>query len=1097
MSRFSLRYPYLIIVACLIVCVVGVTSLVKMPVDLFPPIRIPVVVVATFFNGMPPEQIETDITGRFERFFTLASGVDHMESRSLPGVSLIKIYFQPGFDPDSAVTSIANLATADLRKLPPGTLPPVVLKFDASSLPVCLVTLKGAGLSEAKLRDEGQYDVRNQIANVPGASVPQPFGGKYRQIMVYVDPLKLQAHQLSVMDVVRTVNEANLILPAGDVKIGPYDYNLYANSQINSMSDINRLPLKTVGNASVLVADVGKAEDAAQIQNNIVRVDGQPSVYLPVMKQGGDANTIAVVDGIKEGVSHLLDVPKQLIAKVVFDQSVFVRSAIENLIHEGAIGLLLTGVMILVFLGSMRATVAVFLSIPLSALAAFIALSMGDSTINAMILGGLALAFSRLIDNSVVVLENIFRHMEMGESPEVAAERGGQEVAIPVLAATLTTAVVFFPVTFLYGVSRFLFTALALSVVLSLFASYFVAMTVVPLFCARLIKPHQAHADAEASAEAQAEGKAHAGGPARAEAGDAHAGGSVHVGGGKALGGAATPRSWGARFNAAFNRRFTTMLDNYEGSLARALLRPAATVLGITGVFVLSLALYPLVGKAYFPRTDPSQFVIDLKAPTGTRLELTDKLVDQVEQVVREVVPKNELKIVVSNIGTQPGFSSMYTSNSGPHTAFVQVGLQDDHTLSSFQYMDLVRAKLRKRLPELTTYFQTGGLVDAIVNLGLPAPLDVQVSGSNLEAAHEVATKIAEQAHALRGVSDVYVPQDINYPSLKLDIDRVRASELGLNEKEVVGNVITALTSNAMIAPSYWVDPKSGNDYMLTVQYPENFIHSMTDLTSVPLRGSRSSDPTQLDNVSTLHHIESPTEVDHYQLRREMDVYVSPAGEDLSHVISGVNRIIQGLQLPQGVRVTVRGSAQAMQTSFSSFGLGLILATVLVYLILVAQFQSFVDPLLILLAVPTGLTGVLAILYITDTTLNIMSLMGVVMMVGIVVSNSILIVEFTNRLREEGRTLREAVSLACRVRLRPVLMTSLATLIGLIPMALKLGTGSEAYAPLARAIIGGLAVSVVLTVYIVPAAYYLAHRRDEERRVRAAADGGPAAGPAA
>jgi len=1097
MSRFSLRYPYLIIVACLIVCVVGVTSLVKMPVDLFPPIRIPVVVVATFFNGMPPEQIETDITGRFERFFTLASGVDHMESRSLPGVSLIKIYFQPGFDPDSAVTSIANLATADLRKLPPGTLPPVVLKFDASSLPVCLVTLKGAGLSEAKLRDEGQYDVRNQIANVPGASVPQPFGGKYRQIMVYVDPLKLQAHQLSVMDVVRTVNEANLILPAGDVKIGPYDYNLYANSQINSMSDINRLPLKTVGNASVLVADVGKAEDAAQIQNNIVRVDGQPSVYLPVMKQGGDANTIAVVDGIKEGVSHLLDVPKQLIAKVVFDQSVFVRSAIENLIHEGAIGLLLTGVMILVFLGSMRATVAVFLSIPLSALAAFIALSMGDSTINAMILGGLALAFSRLIDNSVVVLENIFRHMEMGESPEVAAERGGQEVAIPVLAATLTTAVVFFPVTFLYGVSRFLFTALALSVVLSLFASYFVAMTVVPLFCARLIKPHQAHADAEASAEAQAEGKAHAGGPARAEAGDAHAGGSVHVGGGKALGGAATPRSWGARFNAAFNRRFTTMLDNYEGSLARALLRPAATVLGITGVFVLSLALYPLVGKAYFPRTDPSQFVIDLKAPTGTRLELTDKLVDQVEQVVREVVPKNELKIVVSNIGTQPGFSSMYTSNSGPHTAFVQVGLQDDHTLSSFQYMDLVRAKLRKRLPELTTYFQTGGLVDAIVNLGLPAPLDVQVSGSNLEAAHEVATRIAEQAHALRGVSDVYVPQDINYPSLKLDIDRVRASELGLNEKEVVGNVITALTSNAMIAPSYWVDPKSGNDYMLTVQYPENFIHSMTDLTSVPLRGSRSSDPTQLDNVSTLHHIESPTEVDHYQLRREMDVYVSPAGEDLSHVISGVNRIIQGLQLPQGVRVTVRGSAQAMQTSFSSFGLGLILATVLVYLILVAQFQSFVDPLLILLAVPTGLTGVLAILYITDTTLNIMSLMGVVMMVGIVVSNSILIVEFTNRLREEGRTLREAVSLACRVRLRPVLMTSLATLIGLIPMALKLGTGSEAYAPLARAIIGGLAVSVVLTVYIVPAAYYLAHRRDEERRVRAAADGGPAAGPAA
>jgi hydrophobic/amphiphilic exporter-1 (mainly G- bacteria), HAE1 family len=1053
MSRFAIRYPYLIIVICLITCVVGVTSLARMPVDLFPAIRIPVVVVATFFSGMPPEQIETDITGRFERFFTLASGVDHMESRSLPGVSLIKIYFQPGFDADSAVTSIANLALADLRKLPPGTLPPVVLKFDASSLPVCLVTLKGAGLNEAKLRDLGQYDVRNQIANVPGASVPQPFGGRYRQIMVYVDPLKLQAHQLSVMDVVRTVNDANLILPAGDVKIGPYDYNLYANSQVDAMAEINRLPLKTVGSASVLVADVGNAQDAAQIQYNIVRVDGQPSVYLPVLKQGGDANTIAVVDGIRRGVRNLLDVPKQLIASVVFDQSQFVRNAIENLLHEGAIGLVLTAVMILVFLGSMRATVAVLLSIPLSALAAFIALAMGDSTVNAMILGGLALAFSRLIDNSVVVLENIFRHLELGEPPVVAAERGGSEVALPVLAATLTTAIVFFPVIFLYGVSRFLFTALALAVVLSLFASYFVAMTVVPLFCARLIKAHGSPEHQRAPAAAAAAAR-----PGRLAA-------------------------WGRRFNAGFNRRFKDMLDGYETTLARALLRPAATVLGITGIFVLSLGLYPLVGKSYFPRTDPGQFVINLKAPTGMRLELTDQLVARVEQIVREVVPAKELRILVSNIGTTPGFSSIYTPNSGPHTAFVQVGLEDRRSRSSFEYMDLVRARLRHQLPLLAAYFQTGGLVDAVLNLGLPAPLDVQVSGTDMSAAHGVAAQIARQAGAFPGVSDVLLPQDIDYPALRLDIDRVRASELGLNEKEVVDNVITALTSNGMIAPSYWVDPKSGNDYMLTVQYPENTIHNFADLRAVPLRGSRSLVPAQLDTVSSIRHIESPTEVDHYQLRRVMDVYVSPSGEDLSGVLSKVERIVHDLKLPEGVRVTIRGSAQAMRTSFSAFGFGLILATLLVYLVLVAQFQSFLDPLLILLAVPTGLTGVLLALFITGTTLNVMSLMGVVMMVGIVVSNSILIVEFTNRLRREGRALREAVSLACRVRLRPVLMTSLATLIGLLPLALKLGTGAEAYAPLARAIIGGLAVSVVLTVFIVPAAYYIVHRRDEQPAV--------------
>jgi multidrug efflux pump subunit AcrB len=1039
MSRFAIRYPYLIIVTCLIVCVIGISSLVRMPVDLFPPIKIPVVVVATFFSGMPPEQIENDITGRFERFFTLAAGIDHIESRSLSGVSLIKIYFQPGVNPDAALSSIANLAMADLRKLPPGTLPPVVLKFDASSLPVCLVTLKGEGLNEAQLRDIGQYTVRNQIANVPGASVPQPFGGRYRQIMVYVDPLKLEAHQLGVMDVVRTVNDANLILPAGDVKIGPFDYNLYANSQLEKMKDINQLPLKTVGNASVLVADVGEAKDASQIQNNIVRVNGQPSVYLPVMKQGGDANTISVVDGIKKAVGGLLDVPSQLSTKVVFDQSVFVRTAIENLVHEGAIGLVLTGLMILIFLGSMRATVAVFLSIPLSALAAFFALSLGDSTINAMVLGGLALAFSRLIDNSVVVLENIFRHMELGETPEVAAERGGREVALPVLAATLTTVIVFFPVTFLYGVSRFLFTALALAVVLSLFASYFVAMTVVPLFCAKLIKGPQGHGEGEAHAR----------------------------------------RGWGAKFNLWFNRRFTGMLDKYEGVLNLALLRPMATVIGILGIFLVSLALYPLVGKAYFPRTDPSQFVINLKATTGTRLETTDKIVEKVERVVSEVVPEAERRIIVSNLGTTPGFSSIYTPNSASHTAFIQVGLTEGHKVSSFEYMRKVRDRLSREIPEISAYFQTGGLVDAILNLGLPAPIDVQVSGMNMEAAHGVAEEIARKCRALHDVSDVLVPQDIDAPALKLDVDRERASELGLTAKEIVGSVITALNSDAMIAPSFWVDPKSGNDYFLTVQFPENSVKNLAGLGTLPLRAPHLREPTRLDSVAHVTHINAPTEVDHYQLRREMDVYVSPSKEELGQVYSSVQKIVDDQKLPPNVRVNIRGSAKAMTTSFKSFGFGLLLSTLLVYLVLVAQFESFVDPLLILLAVPTGIAGVVFTLILTGTTLNVMSLMGVVMMVGIVVSNSILIVEFTRRLREEGRSLREAVALACRVRLRPVLMTSLATLIGLLPMAAKLGTGSEAYAPLARAIIGGLAVSVVLTVFIVPAAYLVTYRKKE------------------
>jgi len=1044
MSGFAIRNPYFIIVCCLVIAIVGTTVLVRMPVDLFPPINIPVVVVATFYSGMPPEQIETDITGRFERFFTLGSNIDHIESRSLPGVSLIKIYFQPGTDPDADLSEISNLALADLRKLPPGTLPPVVLKFDASSLPVCLITLKGEGLNETQLRDLGQYDVRNQVANVPGASVPQPFGGRYRQIMVYVDPLKLEAHQLSVMDVVRTVNDSNLILPAGDVKIGPIDYNLYTNSQLPTTAEINHLPLKSVGNASVLVQDVGRALDAHEIQTNVVRVDGQRSVYLPILKQGGDTNTIAVVDGIRSAVSDLVDVPKQLVAKVVFDQSIFVKKAIENLLHEGAIGLVLTAVMILFFLGSMRATAAVFLSIPLSALAAFLAISALGGTVNTMVLGGLALAFSRLIDNSVVVLENIFRHMEMGEAVEVAAEKGGQEVVLPVLAATLTTIVVFFPVVFLYGVSRFLFVALASAVVLSMLASFFVAMTVVPLFCARLLRsPHLVHEHQVSN----------------------------------------------SRFGhvvARFNQYFDQLVRYYDRTVSRSLVRPAATTVGLVGTALLSFSLYPLLGVAYFPRTDPGQFVINLKAPSGTRLEITEQDVKHVEDEIRRIVPPNELGMIVSNIGVTPGFSAIYTPNSAEHTAFVQVSLQDGHKVGSYEYMKRVRLALRMDEPELSSYFQSGGLVDSVLNLGLPAPIDVQVSGSNLDQTFETASKLAHQIRRLPGVSDVLIPQDIDYPALRINIDRERASLVGLSQKEVVDNVITALTSNQMIAPSYWVDPKSGNDYMLTVQYPEDEVRTLNDLKQIPIRAAAGSRTTQLDSVADIKPINSPTEVDHYQLRRVIDLYVSPRSEDLGRLTDRIERIVDSANLPEGIRVNLRGSVQGMRSSFKSFGIGLLLSVALVYLILVAQFQSFLDPFIILFAIPPGLAGVLFMLLLTGTTLNIMSLMGLVMMVGIVVSNSILIVDFARAMWQRGTPLRESVVAASRIRLRPVLMTSLATIIGLTPMAMKLGTGAEAYAPLARAIIGGLLLSVVVTVYLVPAAYLWAHRKEEAAEERPA-----------
>ncbi len=1049
MSSFSIRNPYFVVVICLALLVIGVTSLARMPVDLFPSINLPEVVVATFYSGMPPQDIETDITDPLERFFTLASGIDHMESRSLLGVSIIRVYFQPGTSADADVTELSNLALADLKRLPPGTLPPVVLKFDASSLPVCLVTLKGQDLNQTQLHDIGQFAIRNQIAVVKGAEIPPPFGGKYRQIMVYVDPYKLASRQLSPMDVVNAVNNFNLILPAGDVKMGPFDYYVYSNSLVNNMDQLGKIPIKTVGSSWVSVNDVGEAQDANQIQYNIVRVDGQRSVYLPIMKQGGDTNTIEVVNGIRDMIGHLFDIPKQLVASVVFDQSAFVKEAIRTLLHEGLIGLLLTSLMILVFLGSFRATTAVFLSIPLSALATFVILNMTGSTINTMILGGLALAFSRIIDNSVISLENIYRHLEMGTAPAAAAEVGGNEVSLAVLAATLTTVVVFFPVTFLYGVSKFLFSALAIAVVISLFASYFVAMTVIPLFCSRFLKavPHEAGYRAHAQ-PSQAESRA--------------------------------PSSWWDKFNAGFNRIFSRLLDSYEYWVRRALIRPGRTVAILSGMFLVSLAIYPFLGLAFFPQTDAGQFTINFKVPTGTRIEVTEQYVAKVEDLIRRVVDPKDFKIVVSNIGVVPDFSSLYTTNAGPYTATIQVALNQPHRLSSFAYMNRVQKEIASQFPEVRAFFSSGSMVDAILNMGMPAPIDIQVSSPDLHQIHGIAEELAGRIRQLPGVGEVYIPQDLNYPALRLDVDRVHAAELGLTQKEVVDNVITALNSNYMIAPNYWVDYKTGNDYYLTVQYYEKgrpAISNFADLTNIPIRASNLRQATTLDSVVKLQNVQTPTEVDHYQIQRVTDIYVTPAGEDLGKVADAVRGVIGQMKLPENVRVNLRGMVEGMQASFKSFAIGLSLSVVLLYLILVAQFKSFKDPFLIMLAIPMGFIGVLLILPLTGTSLNVMSLMGVLMLVGISASNSILIVEFAHRLEEQGKSVEEAVITSCRVRLRPILMTSLATIIGMVPMAFKLGTGSEQYAPLARAIIGGLSASVVLTVFIVPAAYLLVYRR--------------------
>src|SRR5580658_6917792 len=984
MSKFSIANPFFVIVVCLAISILGIVAVMTMPVDLFPAINLPQVIVATFYSGMPPQDIETDITYPLERFFTLAVGIDHSESRSMLGVSMIRVYFQPGTNADADVTQLSNLALADLKRLPPGTLPPVVLKSDASSLPVCLVGVSGSGLTEAQLHDYAQIPVRNQISVIKGAEIPPPFGGKYRQIMAYIDPYKLASRQLSPMDVVNAVNDSNLILPARDVKMGPFDYYVYSNSLVDTMHQLDEVPLKADGDSWVRLSDVGKAVDGAAVQYNVVRVGGQKSTYIPIMKQGGDTNTIEVVNGVRELIKHLYDVPANLKASLLFDQSVFVKEAINTVMHEGLIGLVLTGIMILLFLGNVRATGAVLLSIPLSALATVVVLKLMGATINTMILAGIALAFSRVIDNSVISLENIYRHLEMGSLPRIAAQIGGAEVALAVLAATLVDVVDFFPVTFLYGVSKFLFTALALAFSISLLMSFVVSMTVIPLFCSCFlgVVPHS-HTENTPQTE------------------------------GEVIEPNKKPRrSLWERFNEGFNAQFNRVLDVYESSVRFALRSPGLTVVLLMATFVLSLGIYPFLGLAFFPQTDAGQFTISMKAPTGTRIQLTNDYVGKVEDLIRKTIAPEDFHMTVSNIGVVPDFSALYTSNSGAYTATIQTELTDGHKVGSYKYMAEVQRRINKQYPELRTFFQTGSMVDAIINTGMPAPIDIQVSSPDVPGDFRLAHEIAAKVAALPETGQIYIPQDMDYPGIRMDVNRVHAAELGLSQKDVVNNVITALNSNVMIAPNYWVDRKTGNNYFLTVQYYEQgkpSIRDPLDLTNIPLRAPKLKDSTTLDTVVSLQRLQTPTEIDHYAIQRSADLYVTPKGEALNVIAEKVREIVAATPKASNVRVDLRGMVVGMEESFKSFGVGFILSFILLYLILVAQFKSFVDPVLIMLAIPMSVSGVLLTLLWTHTTVNVMSLIGVLMLVGIANSNSILIVDFAHRLEEQGMSVMDAV----------------------------------------------------------------------------------------
>ncbi|HZY59681.1 MAG TPA: efflux RND transporter permease subunit, partial [Candidatus Binataceae bacterium] len=926
---FALRNPYLIIVGALIITLLGATAFVEMPVDVFPELKIPAVVVATFYAGMPPAQIEMDITTRFERFFTLANGVEHIESRSLPGVSMIKLFFHSNVDVNAAASSLANLAIADLRHLPPGTLPPIVLVFDASSLPVTLVTVAGKGFNETVLRDQAQYNIRNQLATVSGASVPPPFGGKYRQIMVYVKREALQSRGLTLMDVVHALNNANLIIPAGDAKIGPTDYFIYTNSMIEHADNINDVPVKVgPGQAPVYVRDIGRAQDAAQIQQNIVRVNGQHSVYLPVLKQGG-ANTIAVVDGVKRLLPRVFGMPQGMKLDAIFDQSQYIRTAVASLEHEAVSGAVLASLTILIFLGSFRSTFAIFLSIPLSILAGAFGLYFNNQTINIMTLGGFALAIGRLVDDSVVVLENINRHLAMDKSPPDAAREGAEEVALAVLASTITTVIVFFPVLFLAGVTKYLFSALALAVVLSMMASYVMAMTVIPIYCARFFT---------------------AAGARQMEAG-------------------ARKGVFGA-----FNRAYERFAQAYQWLLEGALDHKWVVIAAIGILFAGTMSLYPRLGTELFPATDGGQFIINIRAPLGSRIEITDALTARLEQVIREVIPPTELSMIVANLGLASGFSSIYSPNAAPDSGFVMVSLKAHHRVSTAQYVRRVRSALSARVPELQTFFQSGSIIEAVLNFGLAAPIDIQLSGPDYPPLFDTAMKVKGAIEGMPQVSEAFIPEETGYPTINIKVDRVTAARLGLNQKDVVNNVITALTSNGMIEPSIWIDPVTGDDYFLTAQYSEQDIRSLDTLRDIPVRSSTDessrTNALMLRSVATLQREAHPAESDHYNIQRVVDVLVAPTTQNAGGTQAALQKVVRKISLPHDVSIVYRGSVAAMEASFASFGFGLVMAVALLYLVMVAQFRSFLDPFIIMFAVPMGLIGVVWMLLLTNTTLN-------------------------------------------------------------------------------------------------------------------------------
>ncbi len=1029
--KIALRRPYTFIVMALFIVLMGLYSLFTTATDIFPAIRIPVVAVVWNYVGLQPEDMANRIVSFTERVATTTvNDIEHTESNSLNGIAVVKYFFQPHVNEDLAVAQITSISQTMLRQMPGGTTPPFILAYNASSVPVLQIALSSQKLSEAQLFDLGNNFIRTQLSTIAGVSLPWPYGGKQRQVQVDIDPAALRAKGISALDVMQAISNQNLIIPAGTQKISDLEYYIKLNASPKKIADLDNIPVKRVNGTVIYVRDVAHVRDGYPPQTNMVRMEGHRAVLMSVLKTGS-ASTLNIVDSIKKMMPDVkAGLPDDLRISLLADQSIFVRAAVSGVVREGAIAAALTAVMILLFLGSWRSTFIIAISIPLSVLASIICLSLLGETINIMTLGGLALAVGILVDDATVTIENINWHLEHGKSVHDAIIDGAQQIAIPALVSTLCICIVFAPMFLLGGVARYLFVPMAEAVVFAMLASYLLSRTLVPTLAMYWLKRHEEEM--------------------------------------------ASPSSLFGRISHFFEAGFENLRNRYQKALVTVLQAPGKFVAGFLLLVILSFCLYPFIGSDFFPSVDAGQIKLHLRARTGMRIEQTAVLCDHVEQAVRQVIPERELESMVDNIGLPySGINLSYSTSApiGPGDADILISLKPGHQPTG-NYIGELRQKLRRQFPDAQFSFLPADIVSQILNFGLPSPVDIQIAGFNAKANHLYADRLLQSLGKVPGLVDQRIQQQYDYPEIDVDVDRTRAGLLGLTENDVARNLLITLSGSFQTNPTFWVDPRTGVQYSIATQAPQYRMQGLNDLGSMPVTSGNGMPPQLLSNLASFHRDAGPAVVTHYNVKPVFDIYASASGRDIGGIAKDVQQIVAKLPpLPKGSTLTLRGQVETMKDAFKGLAWGLLAAVVLIYLLIVVNFQSWLYPFIIITALPAAIAGIVWMLFLTGTTISVPALTGAIMCMGVATANSILVVSFARERMVAGDNPVEAALAAGFTRLRPVLMTALAMIIGMLPMALGLGEGGEQNAPLGRAVIGGLIFATIATLFFVPAVF--------------------------